>query len=70
MEMHIVSRNKNYSTIAEALTHDDGLAVLAFFFNVIKFYNNYSSLFILHCIRIFKHLSKVMIYLISGKRRR
>nr|XP_036675519.1 carbonic anhydrase 2 [Drosophila suzukii] len=34
MEMHIVHRNKKYATIGEALNHQDGAAVLGFFFNL------------------------------------
>jgi hypothetical protein len=34
MEMHIVHRKKSYGSVQEALNHTDGLAVLAFFFQV------------------------------------
>ncbi|KAF6206801.1 hypothetical protein GE061_018037 [Apolygus lucorum] len=34
MEMHVVTRNSRYQTMNEALNHTDGLAVLAFFFDV------------------------------------
>ncbi|BES95455.1 anhydrase [Nesidiocoris tenuis] len=34
MEMHIVTRNSQYSELKEAMNHTDGLAVLAFFFDV------------------------------------
>ncbi|KAF4522187.1 hypothetical protein B566_EDAN007335 [Ephemera danica] len=32
LELHIIHRNRKYATLAEALKHADGLAVVAFFF--------------------------------------
>jgi len=43
MEMHIVHRNKKYATIGEALNHQDGAAVLGFFFNVSGFWAGHSE---------------------------
>uniref|UniRef100_U5ESR7 Carbonic anhydrase n=1 Tax=Corethrella appendiculata TaxID=1370023 RepID=U5ESR7_9DIPT len=34
LEMHIIHRNKKYKNVAEALTYSDGLAVLAFFYQL------------------------------------
>ncbi|XP_018328024.1 carbonic anhydrase 15-like [Agrilus planipennis] len=34
MEMHMVHRNRRYPTVEEAMNHTDGLAVLAFFFQL------------------------------------
>lgn len=34
MEMHVIHRNKKYETVAEALKNDDGLCVLAFFYQI------------------------------------
>ena len=34
MEMHIVHRKQGYGSVQEALSHSDGLSVLAFFFQV------------------------------------
>lgn len=34
MEMHVVTRNIRYPTASDAMNHTDGLAVLAFFFDV------------------------------------
>lgn len=34
LEMHIIHINRKYSTVQEALTHKDGLTVLAFFYQI------------------------------------
>lgn len=34
LEMHVIHRNRKYGDVAEALNHGDGLAVLAFFYQV------------------------------------
>lgn len=34
IEMHIIHRNRRYETMAEALKHEDGLCVLAFFYQL------------------------------------
>uniref|UniRef100_A0A1B6CUQ3 Carbonic anhydrase n=1 Tax=Clastoptera arizonana TaxID=38151 RepID=A0A1B6CUQ3_9HEMI len=40
MEMHIIHRNEKYESVAEALKHEDGLVVLAFFFQIREKDNN------------------------------
>jgi carbonic anhydrase len=34
MEMHVVHRKQHYGSIQEAISYNDGLSVLAFFFQV------------------------------------
>ncbi|KAL6424264.1 hypothetical protein ACFW04_009829 [Cataglyphis niger] len=40
MEMHIVHRNKAYSNFSHALQHEDGVAVIAVFFQVREIYKS------------------------------
>ena len=35
MEMHVIHKKQAYGSIKEALAYNDGLAVLAFFFQVL-----------------------------------
>lgn len=35
LEMHVIHRNRKYENIFEALQYQDGLAVLAFFYQVL-----------------------------------